>query len=98
MLSRPQGNTQGDRYRMDITLSKDALFHLTTQGATRIYRMDKNYATQVVNITVGEGCYFEFIPDQIIPYRDSRFYQKVLLNVLIRNHGIFGVVSSRKSC
>ena len=72
---------QGDRYRIDITLSKNALFHLTTQGATRIYRMDKNYATQVVNITVGEGCYFEFIPDQIIPYRDSRFYQKVMLNV-----------------
>jgi len=81
VISPSGGILQGDRYRMDITLSKDALFHLTTQGATRIYRMDKNYATQVVNITVGEGCYFEFIPDQIIPYRDSRFYQKVLLNV-----------------
>lgn len=81
VISPSGGILQGDRYRMDITLSKDALFHLTTQGATRIYRMDKNFATQVVNITVGEGCYFEFIPDQIIPYRDSRFYQKVLLNV-----------------
>lgn len=81
VISPSGGILQGDRYRMDITLSKNALFHLTTQGATRIYRMDKNYATQVVNITVVEGCYFEFIPDQIIPYRDSRFYQKVLLNV-----------------
>ena len=81
IISPSGGILQGDRYRMDISLSKDALFHLTTQGATRIYRMDKNFATQVVNITVGEGCYFEFIPDQIIPYRDSRFYQKVLLNV-----------------
>ena len=81
VISPSGGILQGDRYRMDITLSKDALFHLTTQGATRIYRMDKNFATQVVNITVGEGCYFEFIPDQIIPYRNSRFYQKVLLNV-----------------
>jgi urease accessory protein len=81
VISPSGGILQGDRYRMDITLSKDALFHLTTQGATRIYRMDKNFATQVVNITVGEGCYFEFIPDQIIPYRDSRFYQKVSLNV-----------------
>lgn len=81
VISPSGGILQGDRYRMDITLSKDALFHLTTQGATRIYRMDKNFATQVVNITVGEGCYFEFIPDQIIPYRNSRFYQKVMLNV-----------------
>lgn len=81
IISPSGGVLQGDRYRIDITLSKNALFHLTTQGATRIYRMDKNYATQVVNITVGEGCYFEFIPDQIIPYRNSRFYQKVMLNV-----------------
>jgi urease accessory protein len=81
IISPSGGILQGDRYRMDITLSKNALFHLTTQGATRIYRMDKNYATQVVNITVGENCYFEYIPDQIIPYRDSRFYQKVTLDV-----------------
>jgi urease accessory protein len=80
IMSPSGGILQGDRYRMDITLKNNAFFHLTTQGATRLYRMDKNYATQLVNITVGEGCYFEFIPDQIIPYRSSRFYQNVTLN------------------
>ena len=80
IMSPSGGILQGDRYRMDITLKNDAFFHLTTQGATRLYRMEKNYATQIVNITVGEGCYFEYIPDQIIPYRNSRFYQKVTLN------------------
>jgi urease accessory protein len=80
IMSPSGGILQGDRYRMDITLKNDAFFHLTTQGATRLYRMDKNYATQIVNITVGEGCYFEYIPDQIIPYRNSRFYQNVTLN------------------
>ena len=80
IMSPSGGILQGDRYRMDITLKNNAFFHLTTQGATRLYRMDKNYATQLVNITVGEGCYFEFIPDQIIPYRSSRFYQNVTFN------------------
>ena len=80
IMSPSGGILQGDRYRMDITLKNDAFFHLTTQGATRLYRMDKNYATQLVNINVGEGCYFEYIPDQIIPYRNSRFYQKVTLS------------------
>ena len=80
IMSPSGGILQGDRYRMDITLKNDAFFHLTTQGATRLYRMDKNYATQLVNISVGEGCYFEYIPDQIIPYRNSRFYQNVTLN------------------
>lgn len=81
IISPSGGILQGDRYRMDITLANNAFLHLTTQGATRIYRMDKNYATQLVNINVGEGCYFEYIPDQIIPYRNSRFYQNVSLNV-----------------
>jgi urease accessory protein len=81
IISPSGGILQGDRYRMDITLTNGAYLHLTTQGATRIYRMEKNYATQIVNVTVDEGCYFEFVPDQIIPYRDSRFYQRVRLNV-----------------
>jgi urease accessory protein len=81
IISPSGGILQGDRYRMDITLKNNAYAHITTQGATRIYRMEKNYATQIVNVVVDDSCYFEFIPDQIIPYRNSRFYQKVNLNV-----------------
>ena len=79
IISPSGGILQGDRYRMDITLRNNAYAHITTQGATRIYRMEKNYATQILNIIVDDGCYFEFIPDQIIPYRNSRFYQTVNL-------------------
>jgi urease accessory protein len=81
IISPSGGILQGDRYRMDILLKNKAYAHITTQGATRIYRMEKNYATQIVNVIVNEGCYLEFIPDQIIPYRSSRFYQKVNLKV-----------------
>lgn len=81
IISPSGGILQGDRYRMDITLENKALAHLTTQGATRLYRMEKNFATQVVNINVGEGCYLEYVPDQIIPYKDSRFYQMANLRV-----------------
>jgi len=81
IISPSGGILQGDRYRMDITLKNNAYAHITTQGATRIYRMEKNYATQIVNIIVDDGCYFEFVPDQIIPYRNSRFYQTVNLKI-----------------
>ncbi|HVX01573.1 MAG TPA: urease accessory protein UreD [Nitrososphaera sp.] len=81
IISPSGGILQGDRYRMDIRLRKNALAHITTQGATRVYRMEKNFATQMVNIDVSEGCYFEYIPDQIIPYVDSRFYQVANLRV-----------------
>src|SRR5688500_6912318 len=81
IISPSGGVLQGDRCRMDITLRKHAFAHITTQGATRIYRMEKNYATQIVNLDVGEDCYLEYIPDQVIPYRNSRFYQEANLRV-----------------
>jgi urease accessory protein len=81
IMSPSGGVLQGDRYRMDISLTNKAISHITTQGATRIYKMDSNYATQLININVDRDCYLEFIPDQIIPYKNSRYYQKVLLNV-----------------
>jgi urease accessory protein len=81
IVSPSGGILQGDRYRIDITLDNNTLAHVTTQGATRIYKMEKNYASQIVNVTVGEGSFFEYIPDQIIPFRNSRFYQEVELNV-----------------
>jgi len=81
IVSPSGGILQGDRHRLDISLKDGAISHLTTQGATRLYKMDSNFATQLVNVTVDENCYLEFIPDQIIPYRNSRFYQSVTLNV-----------------
>lgn len=81
IMSPSGGILQGDRYRMDISLANNAVSHITTQGATRIYKMNSNYATQMININVGKNCYLEFIPDQIIPFQNSRYYQKVSLNV-----------------
>ncbi|RNJ75479.1 MAG: urease accessory protein UreD [Nitrosopumilus sp. B06] len=81
MVSASGGILQGDRYRIDINMEEDSRAHVTTQGATRIYSMDSNCATQVVNVRLEKGAYLELVPDQIIPYRDSRFYQETSLDV-----------------
>ena len=81
VISPSGGILQGDRYRTDVLLKNKAVAHITTQGATRIYSMNSNSALQMVNITVDENCYLEYIPDQIIPYKNSRYYQKVNLEV-----------------
>jgi urease accessory protein len=81
ILSPSGGILQGDRYRMDVELKNNAVTHLTTQGATRIYKMDSNYATHLVTINLKNNSYLEFIPEQIIPYKNSRFYQKTQLNI-----------------
>ena len=81
ILSPSGGILQGDRYRMDAVLKNNAISHLTTQGATRIYKMESNYATHMVTLDLKENSYLEFIPEQIIPYKNSRFYQKTNLNI-----------------
>jgi urease accessory protein len=43
--------------------------------------MERNYATQIVNVDLEADTYFEFIPDQVIPYRNSRFYQTLRMRV-----------------
>jgi urease accessory protein len=81
MVSSSGGLLQGDRYIIDIILKKNALTHLTTQGATRIYSMNVSDAIQVVNVSLDDDAYLEYIPDQIIPYKNSRFYQEMNFKV-----------------
>ena len=81
ILSPSGGVLQGDRYRTDIELKNKAISHITTQGATRIYKMNSNYATQMINLKVGKDCYLEFLPEQLIPYKSSRYYQKTIFTV-----------------
>ncbi len=75
IISPSGGILQGDRYRTDITLKNCAKSHITTQSATRIYKMDKNFGTQIINLDVDDDCYLEYIPDQIIPFKNSKYYQ-----------------------
>ena len=81
VLSPSGGVLQGDRYRTDIELKNGAISHITTQVATRMYKMNSNYATQMINLNVGKNCYLEFLPEQLIPYKNSRYYQKATFKI-----------------
>ena len=81
IVSSSGGILQGDKYTIDIILEKNTLAHITTQGATRVYGMNVSNAIQVVNVSLDDGAYLEFIPDQIIPYKNSRFYQEINFKV-----------------
>ena len=86
IMSSAGGVLQGDRFRLDISLKQNSSAHITTQGATRIYSMDSNNATQMINIKLDDGAYLEFVSDQIIPYHDSRYYQR--LNCSIHDNAV----------
>ena len=61
IISPSGGILQGDRYKTDIMMKNNAVSHITTQGATRIYSMNSNSASQMVNITLDENCYLEYL-------------------------------------
>jgi urease accessory protein len=75
------GILQGDRLGIEITVAPGAQAHVTTQSATKLYRMDRNYATQRLRVRVEADAYLELLPDYLIPYRHARFYQEVQLQV-----------------
>lgn len=77
VMSSGGGVLQGDRYRMALDCGPGTSVHVTTQTATRIYRMEHDYATQVVELAAGPGSRVEYLPATTIPFADSRFYQRV---------------------
>lgn len=79
LMSAGGGILQGDRYRMDFTCGAGTEVNLTTQAATKIYKMEQDYATQIVNITAGPDSHVEYLPHASIPFARSRFYQRLRL-------------------
>lgn len=75
------GIVQGDRYRLDLNCGPGASVHLTTQSATKIYRMESNYATQLVRLSAGPQSFLEYLPEPVIPFRDARFHGRIELHV-----------------
>ncbi|MCR2792055.1 urease accessory protein UreD [Microbacterium sp. zg.Y625] len=81
LITTGGGILHNDRQRMDLTFGQGTSAFITTQAHTKVYRMVSGYATSIVNIDVAEGAYVEYLPDPLIPYVDSRFYQQLTARV-----------------
>lgn len=81
MLQSGDGIVQGDRYRVDIECAPGGAAHITTQAATNVFAARENFATQLVNLNVGAGALLEYLPDPVVPFRGSRFFQRTCLTI-----------------
>ncbi|MHB8545173.1 MAG: urease accessory protein UreD [Nitrosotalea sp.] len=81
IMSSSGGILQGDEQKINVVMGKNSTARITTQSATKIYKMEHGYASQYIDIHSQEGSYLEFVPHQIIPFKSSRFYQEVNLEV-----------------
>ncbi len=75
------GIVQGDRYRYRIELKENAEAFITDTTATKVYKMELNYASKQVDIYLGKNSRLEYLPREIMAFVDSRWYQRVTFHV-----------------
>lgn len=77
LLSPTGGVVQGDRYDIQINVQAGVHALVTTQSATKIYRMPDGCAEQMIRIDVERDGILEFVPDAAILFADSDFRQHI---------------------
>lgn len=81
ILSSGGANIDGDRYQQDIYMKKDSFAWVSTGAATKLSEMKRNYSGMKQNFTLEEGAYLEFMPEPVIPCRNTRFICDSILNI-----------------
>jgi urease accessory protein len=90
MLLNPTGGlVGGDSLLTQIILETGTQVCLTTPSATRVYRTLDRPAVQETHIQIGEGASLEYVPDHVIPHRDSKFRQSLRVEMEGGSRAIF---------
>jgi urease accessory protein len=75
-VQNPTGGVfAGDSLLIEVTADAGTRVHLTTQSATKLYRMDRAEARQELRFRIAERAYVEHIPDALIPQAGARYRQ-----------------------
>jgi urease accessory protein len=81
LMSSAGSVLEGDRSKIAIEAGPATCSRITTQAATKIHKMKSGYAIQRTGICLGKDAYLEFIPEQIIPYKSSKYFQEVSIRI-----------------
>ncbi|MFT4099472.1 MAG: urease accessory protein UreD [Burkholderiaceae bacterium] len=66
------GYVEGDAALLQIDVQPGARMLLTTTGATRFYHCRQGgESRESIEVRIGPGALFEFLPDEMIPYADT---------------------------
>jgi urease accessory protein len=75
------GIAQGDRHRAEVRVEAGARAHVTTQSATKVLGMERNYGHAETTLEVGPAGYLEYLPEPTILYGDARLYERIEADV-----------------
>ncbi|QLH81140.1 urease accessory protein UreD [Halosimplex pelagicum] len=75
------GVAQGDRHDVTVEVGADAVAHVSTQSSQKVLSMARNYAAADVSLSVGAGGHLDYVPEPTILHEDSRFFQRLGLDL-----------------
>ncbi len=75
------GIVQGDRYEYRFGLDEGTEAFITDSMATKVYKMDLNYASRHTEVHLAPGSRLEYLPREIIAFADSRWHQDIAFHV-----------------
>jgi urease accessory protein len=81
LLNPTGGVVQGDSLRTHVALAPGARSVLSTQSATKVYRMDEGYAEEINHYALTGDAVLEGVPDQTIPFAGARFYRSTRVDL-----------------
>ena len=79
LLNIGEGIFPKDKLRLNVSLDNSNLI-LTTESATKIYPSKKEFGINKINIKLENNSNLEFINDELILYKDSKYIQLFKLN------------------
>lgn len=92
-IINPGGGYLGsDTYDITISVGDHASLLLTTQSATKVYRTPQGPARQNLTATVGASATWEYLPDQLIVYREGTYEQHTTLDITPTSTVVMGEV------
>lgn len=78
----PGGGYLGaDQYGIEIEVEGGSSLLLTTQSATKVYRTPQGEAVQRMVIRLGAGAVLEYLPDQLIAYKEASYRQQTVVDM-----------------
>jgi urease accessory protein len=75
LMSSSPGVLDGDEYDFEINVDAHCSLQIETQAYQRIFQM-KHGAKQAMNIYLGEGSSFKYLPHPLVPHQSSIFNSK----------------------
>lgn len=75
------GYVGGDAYRIGISVAEGASALITDQSAAKVYRTPDDFVVQNIEFSLAAGAVLEYVPDQLILYRDADFRQRTVVNM-----------------